>query len=211
MVNLTLMRHSVSIANEEGICDSGRHDAALSENGENLARFCAETVTDCPDAIYTSDMKRARGTAEIYARILKENFGREVPVIVLGKLRAQDEGILEGLSYNSPEYKILRHAREVGEIGGESSDAASHRQITAFSEIIKSAVRAGYGNVLVVTHADVILRFLCATGHLPSGDFELPKNCQQLGPFSGDDTLRKISLLLTPRLQSPPPKPPGLG
>lgn len=205
------MRHSISVANEQGICDSGRYNAVLSGNGRMLALAAAFEMEECPDAIYTSNLRRARETARICAWVLQQKFGRKIPVIVARGLRAQDDGLVEGFSYDSSTYKLLKQF-EAAAIGKEDSRHAARRQLPAFARIIESSTGKGYRNVLVVTHSDVIYRFLHATDYMSPEGAEPLMNCQQLGPFDSHDIAPKISAFMETlkNPQAPPRKKPRI-
>lgn len=208
MTQIILMRHSISVANEQGICDSGRHDAPLSEGGEELARQCAGMATWYPDAIYCSDMKRAKATADIYALALEEKFGIKVPVITISKLRGRDEGLLEGVPFREIKKHPILEELPDSFLEKEAEDAAMTRQKEGFLEVSRSAEQSGFQIALVVTHSDSIVRFLLATGNIPAEEFEMPHNCQQLGPFDSSDVVRKLSLPDRPKPPAAkPPKP----
>lgn len=215
MTQMTLLRHSISQAGEDGIHDSGRYDAPLSEKGKYLAYYSADLVQECPDAIYTSDMKRALGTAEIYADVFRLKFGKDVPVISVPALRGQDHGQLEGLSFNSTQYKLLTFREEEDiprpDLGGEKNTAAYARQMLGFVIVENSAQEKGYKKILTVTHTDVIARFEI-TADENIAEVEMPANCQSVGPFDLTATVAK--LIPPPELpkndspRTPPAKPP---
>ena len=94
MIRLLLVRHGVTDWNQEGRWQ-GHQDIPLGELGrrqaEQLAvRLQAETI----DAVYTSDLARARDTA------LLAVADREIPVEEAAMLREMSFGAWEGLRYD---------------------------------------------------------------------------------------------------------------
>src|SRR5438105_5656365 len=134
MSTLVLVRHGETDWNAERRWQ-GHTDVPLNARGREQARSLAEELADQPiEAIYASDLSRARETAEIVAARLR------LPVVVDPDLREIDAGSLEGLT------------RE--EIGGRAWDGEAHQ---AHGERVLRAVRriaAAHpaGRVLVVAH-----------------------------------------------------------
>lgn len=192
------------MANEDGICDSGRYDAPLSQQGKMLALYHAERFPDCPDAIYASDMQRASGTAAIYAYVLKQRFGRDVPVILVPALRGQDEGSIEGLPYHSAAYRMLKSLAKdkPGSIGGEDLPTALGRQLRAFGDIDTDIKAKGFENVLVVTHSDTMARLCFAIGSDALAGENGIENCQAIGPFDSGTLAARASAFLQYRQKS---------
>lgn len=82
--------HSTSTDNERGIA-SGHNDPDLSPTGEEQAKELGERYRDVTlEAVYHSDLKRARRTAEIAFA------GREVTLIADPRLRECNFGALNG-------------------------------------------------------------------------------------------------------------------
>lgn len=191
MPYITLMRHSITDANEEGIYDSGTHDAELSENGILLALEKASELELCPDAIYPSDMNRTMQTAQVYALAFTEQFGLDVPIIPVEKLRAQDHGTLEGLAISSPLFQLIReNAREM--MGGEMDWEAERRQKAGILDVIAEMEKRGYQHGLIITHGDVITRFLKAIGDKLYDPHNID-NCQMIGPFNTEMVAEKLA------------------
>jgi broad specificity phosphatase PhoE len=69
IMKVFLIRHGESEANAEGIHQGQRVDTSLSERGREQARRISKRLEkENIDAIYASDLKRARETAEIIAK-----------------------------------------------------------------------------------------------------------------------------------------------
>jgi 2,3-bisphosphoglycerate-dependent phosphoglycerate mutase len=137
---LLLVRHGETDWNAEGRLQ-GQTDRPLSEFGRRQARRLAEELDgERFDAIYASDLARARETAEIVG----ERLG--LRVVLDPELREKDWGTWEGLT--SVE-------RDRVEFAGESTEAHQQRILCALERI---AGRHPDGAVLVVTHGGSMRR-----------------------------------------------------
>jgi len=134
-----LIRHGETQWNREQKCQ-GFSDVALSEKGllqaESLARYLAKTVR--LSSVYSSDLIRARKTAEIIA----QKQGHIVQTDP--RLRELNQGELEGKNLmtmlgNYPELleKWIKAPKEVIMPAGESLVQLQARAWHAFSEIIE--------------------------------------------------------------------------
>ncbi len=75
----------------------GHTDVSLTRTGQKQARLMGEVMADHRlAAIYCSDLKRSRMTAEVIAR----RQGRRIKPKALRELRELNLGVWEGLSYN---------------------------------------------------------------------------------------------------------------
>lgn len=83
----------------------GHSDPPLNYAGERQIELAASMLRDAPQAIYTSDLKRARQSAEIIAA----HFG--VPMHLRPGLREIDFGEWEGLSWAEIEQRFGADAR----------------------------------------------------------------------------------------------------
>lgn len=91
-MNLVFVRHGESLANREGWL-AGHQDPPLTEQGRTQARALAAELAPRPfGRAWTSDLSRARETAEIVLA------GRPVPLEVLPVLRERHLGDWEGAS-----------------------------------------------------------------------------------------------------------------
>ncbi|HET9115994.1 MAG TPA: histidine phosphatase family protein [Gaiellaceae bacterium] len=137
---LLLVRHGETDWNAEGRLQ-GHTDRPLSEYGRRQARRLAEELVDEPlDAIYASDLARARETAEIVGERLT------LPVMLDRDLREKDWGTWEGLTPAE---------RDRVELVGESTKAHQERILRALGRI---AQRHPGARVLVVTHGGSMRR-----------------------------------------------------
>jgi 2,3-bisphosphoglycerate-dependent phosphoglycerate mutase len=140
VTTLLLVRHGETDWNAEGRLQ-GQTDRPLSEYGRRQAQKLAEELAGEPlDAIYASDLARARETAEIVG----ERLG--LPVVLDPELREKDWGSWEGLTAVE---------RDRIEFVGESTEAHQERILHALERISE---RHPDGRVLVVTHGGSMRR-----------------------------------------------------
>jgi probable phosphoglycerate mutase len=140
VTTLLLVRHGETDWNADGRLQ-GHTDRPLNDFGRRQARQLAEELEDEPlDAVYASDLARARETAEIVG----ERLG--LLVVLDSDLREKDWGTWEGLTPVE---------RERVELVGESTEAHQERTLRALRRI---AERHPGGRVLVVTHGGSMRR-----------------------------------------------------
>ena len=140
MTALLLVRHGETDWNADGRLQ-GHTDRPLSDFGRRQARQLAEELAEEKlDAIYASDLSRARETAEIVGARLG------LPVAIDPDLREKDWGTWEGLTGVE---------RDRVEFVGESTEAHQERMLGALRRI---AERHSGGRVLVVTHGGSMRR-----------------------------------------------------
>jgi broad specificity phosphatase PhoE len=131
----------------------GHADRPLTERGRAQAARLAERLADVAlDAIYSSDLRRARETAEAVAH------AQGVDVVQLPELREVDVGSWEGLTREEAENRFPDGFRRwlAGGIGwdnGESYGEMSARVLGAVNRI--ATERAG-GHALIVSHGGPI-------------------------------------------------------
>ena len=141
MTTLLLVRHGETDWNAEGRLQ-GQTDQPLSDFGRRQARQLAQELDgEKLEAIYSSDLTRARETAEIVGARL------ELPVVLDPDLREKDWGTWEGLTAVE---------RDRVEFVGESTEAHRERILHALRRI--SERHPGDGRVLVVTHGGSMRR-----------------------------------------------------
>ena len=140
MTELLLVRHGETDWNAEGRLQ-GHTDRPLSDYGRRQARELADDLAgDGLDAVYSSDLARARETAEIVA----DRLG--LPVVCDPDLREKNWGSWEGLTPAE---------RDGVEFVGESTEEHGERTVRALRRIAES--HPG-GRVLVVTHGGSLRR-----------------------------------------------------
>lgn len=92
---ITVLRHSLTVANEQGLLMGGRLNSPLSEKGINLAHTKALSLKNSgflPEKVYTSKLLRTKQTAET---ILQE-IGSHIEIIELEELNERDFGDYDG-------------------------------------------------------------------------------------------------------------------
>jgi 2,3-bisphosphoglycerate-dependent phosphoglycerate mutase len=140
VTTLLLVRHGETDWNAVGRLQ-GHTDRPLSDFGRRQAQQLAEELEDEElEAIYSSDLARARETAEL----VHERLG--LPVVLDPDLREKDWGTWEGLTAVE---------RDRVEFVGESTQQHQERILGALRRI---AERHPGGRVLVVTHGGSMRR-----------------------------------------------------
>jgi broad specificity phosphatase PhoE len=141
VTTLLIVRHGETDWNAERRWQ-GHADVPLNERGREQARVLADELTSHRiDAIYTSDLSRARETADIVSARLG------VPVVVDPALREIDVGPLEGLT--------AEEAKAFEGWHGEPIESHSERIMRALCRIAEAHPR---GRVLAVTHGGSMRR-----------------------------------------------------
>ena len=144
MTTLLHVRHGETDWNAEGRLQ-GHTDRPLNEHGRRQANELAERLADeGADALYASDLARARETAEI----LGARLG--LPVLIDADLREKNWGNWEGLTGDE---------RIHVEFEGEST--ADHRE-RVLRAIERIAARHPGKRVVVVTHGGSLRRVQAA-------------------------------------------------
>jgi broad specificity phosphatase PhoE len=142
VTTLLLARHGETDWNRE-LRIQGSSDIELNELGREQARTLAVELADVElDAIYASDLSRARDTAEAVAAT------KGLPVRLDARLRERAFGSWEGLTR---EDVAERHAGERHD--GESDDEVRERVLAAIDAI--AAAHPGQ-HVLVVSHGGAL-------------------------------------------------------
>ena|SRR5579872_6136454 len=145
MATLLLVRHGETDWNAEGRLQ-GHTDRPLNEYGRRQAHALAERLADDDiEAIYASDLSRARETAEI----LGARLG--LPVVLDPGLRERNWGNWEGLT--GPERDRVEYAGE---------PAAEHGE-RVLASVRAIADRHPGEKVVVITHGGSLRRVQVAT------------------------------------------------
>ena len=151
---ICLVRHGETAWNQERRLQ-GHTDVPLNSNGLAQAEATARRLAAHDfDAIHSSDLSRARQTAEAAARRLG------VEPVLLTSLRERHFGDFQGLTYDQARarhpdaYRLFEQrdlAYDFG--GGESLSAFARRICTAVTEL---AERHPNGQILLVAHGGVL-------------------------------------------------------
>jgi probable phosphoglycerate mutase len=162
MTELLFIRHGETAWNREQRFQ-GHRDVPLNELGHLQARRLAERLAADPhDALYCSDLTRARETAAPLAVAWAQ---RPIPMV---ELREQNFGLFEGLDHATvtarhPELwqSWLEHRADFALPGGESRREFHARVLLAVRELARSAPGR---RLAVVTHGgvlDILWRSAC--------------------------------------------------
>ena len=147
MVHLLVVRHAESVWNLDGRWQ-GHANPPLSVAGAAQARAAAANLGDV-ECVVSSDLDRARETAEIIAETLDAG-----PVTIDSGWRERNVGLWQGLTTEQIE-RDYPGALAAGDYppGWESDESLIERVLAASHRI---AARVPSGDVLVVSHAGVI-------------------------------------------------------
>jgi phosphoserine phosphatase len=152
VTTILLARHGESDWNRDGRWQ-GHADRPLTDLGREQARALADRLAAIElDAVYSSDLERARETAAIVAK------PHQLPVKELSDLREVDVGSWSGLTRAEAEElypDAFRHWTEGGEgwDDGETYEQLGERVVRALGMI---AAKHADGRVLVVAHGGTI-------------------------------------------------------
>ncbi len=157
-----IVRHGRTDWNEKGI-NTGQLDSSLTKVGEEQAKIVAIELKDVHfDAAFSSDLMRARRTAEI---IMLE---RNLAIQAVQVLRERSYGEFQGKPYKATEaYDALVEALDDKERfsykshGVESDDEIVTRLVTFLRE---TAIIYKNKTVLVASHSDIMHKFLIHIG-----------------------------------------------
>jgi len=85
-----LIRHGESIGNQKGLHQGQKNDFSLSELGKRQSYFLKKRFENLKiDAIYSSDLRRAKETAEFLSK------PRRINIILDKRLRERSFGVIE--------------------------------------------------------------------------------------------------------------------
>jgi alpha-ribazole phosphatase len=168
MSRLCLVRHGQTDWNLEGRYQ-GQSDMPLNETGRAQARALAQQLQDQPfTAIYTSDLQRARETAEIIAASV------HLPVTLEPRLREINQGKWEGQLVEGikARYAELWQRRTVDPTnvrppGGETVGEVARRVYTALNDIARLHPT---GCVLIVSHGLALATVICKVRGIRVGE-----------------------------------------
>ena len=159
-MQIVLVRHGATDWNLEHRCQ-GSSDRDLSEIGVTQAEEIAALLGhETVHAIYSSDLKRARRTAEVISG------PHNLPVMIEKNIRELDHGELEGLTFteikqNFGEF-LSRWRTEPAELqvpGGEKLSDVAERAWSALNHIVGRHPTAQ--SIVVVSHNFPIVGIVC--------------------------------------------------
>ncbi|WP_410513807.1 histidine phosphatase family protein [Paenibacillus sp. BR2-3] len=147
MTKIGLIRHGSTFWNQEGRAQ-GHTDNSLDEEGRQQAAAIAERLSgEQWDYIYSSDLLRARQTAEIIA----ERLGIEIAGLVPG-IREMNGGLIEGTT-EADRIERWGTSWKSLDLGLESPEAARIRGSQAIMDI---AAKHPGKNILIVSHGAIL-------------------------------------------------------
>lgn len=154
MVNLYLIRHG---RQNSTLCNV---DVELSEAGRLQAGLLRERLQNYSiDALYSSDLIRAKQTAEIVneALMLPHIIREELCEISFGLLTGQSEDYIDEhfADFKAEQKKLME---DIPYPGGENGTSVYERAMPVIQEIVQS----GKQNIVVVTHGGTIRVLLAA-------------------------------------------------
>ena len=158
-VRVLLVRHGETIWNQENRWQ-GQADTPLSRTGHDQARQLARRFQHeerCIQAIYTSDLRRARDTAGILGQALG------VTPVEATAWREMDIGTWSGLttaevaSRHAEEWARLRQGEDLPRGGGETFAQFQGRLVQSSQQFIRDH---GGEQIIVVTHGGAVRAFL---------------------------------------------------
>ncbi len=155
-----LIRHAKPDLPHRGKLYYGSTDYPLSEEGVMMARRLAEVLRGIKaDTVFSSDLRRARETAEIALA------GRTCEIRPVRGLREIHLGDWEGRSFDEVRstWNEIYEKRgvsfdSVGPPGGESFKDLQKRTVPAFDEILRDNP---CGNIMLFAHGGVIWTLMC--------------------------------------------------
>ena len=191
-----LARHGETSWNREGRWQ-GHTDIELNEEGRAQARTLGERLRGRDiGLIHTSDLARARETAETVAAVLGV-----ADVVVDRALRERSFGIFEGLTRRECELHHPQHwanyRADPSRVppGAESQHALAERMHHAVTRAVAARHAADDAPVLVVSHGGSIRALLArATGTMPPP----LDNVAVFRAVASEGSLTEVALLLRP-------------
>lgn len=167
MTRFCLLRHGQTDWNIEGRYQ-GQSDVSLNATGRAQAHSLARQLHGQPfAAIYSSDLKRARETADIIAAVL------HLPIVLEPRLREIDQGEWEGqlVDVIKARYAELWQERTVDPAslrppGGETVGEVASRVSAALDDIAPLHPDA---SVLVISHGLALATVICKAQGIPVG------------------------------------------
>lgn len=160
-LRIVLVRHGETLENAAGIVQ-GHSSGHLSKRGQHQAETIADLIRgEHVDAAYSSDLKRARDTAQVLVR-----HRPGLRVALEPRLREQHLGRLEGQSLRTL-VRRMRRQREnwttFNPPDGELHATFRSRIRSVFQELVRKHKGR---TILVVTHFGVIQHFFVEFGAL---------------------------------------------
>lgn len=173
LCTIYLVRHGEAEGNAKGIL-MGHLDLPLTEKGRVQAKGVGEKLKDVHfDAVYSSDLMRAKQTAEIIAK--ERNLAIQTSKLIRERTYGVHEGkpreqyLKDTQAFWEQLNKLSEEERSSVEYpdGMESNESIMSRAITFLREI---AVANPGKTVLVVSHGGIMANFLIRVGFATRGE-----------------------------------------
>ena len=169
-MQIVLVRHGATDWNLQGRCQ-GATDRELSDVGVRQAEQIAALLSrENIQAVYSSDLRRARQTAELISQ------PHSLPVRIEETVRELDHGALEGLTFNEIKQRhadfLTRWRSEPADIqvpGGERLIDVAERAWEGVNRIVERHPTAA--SIVVVSHNFPILGIVCRVTGTPLNDY----------------------------------------
>ncbi len=150
-MKIDFVRHGQTQLNIAGIANSQIMIDFLTDEGIRQAEETATNLTKKYTLIFSSDITRAKQTAEIIGKKLN------LPVIFDARLRERDLGSLGGKSWDEigQDLKILdkKQKYDYSPLGGEDVEKVKERLLNFMDEM---SLKNTDEEILVVTHGGII-------------------------------------------------------
>ncbi len=158
-----LVRHGQTEANvERRFCGQG--ESALTYEGVEQARRLAACLAIRPlCALYSSDLQRARTTAELIA----EAYAPPLTVRTMAAWREIDFGAWEGLTYAEiagrfpTELGFFNDPVHCSPPGGETLTHLSQRVAAGLAHVLEECAPMSAGEIVIVSHGGPLRLLLC--------------------------------------------------
>lgn len=149
MSHLTVLRHSLATANEQGLLMGPMLDCPLSVEGIALARNKGHALKANgykPDVVFSSQLSRAKKTAETIIEVL----GIKLGITELEWLNERDFGKYDGQPIQELLDAFLRYGPNPPTV--ETFDHFVGRIVRGLDEVHKDTSK----NILIVTHSNTL-------------------------------------------------------
>lgn len=168
MVEIILVRHGLTLWNRTARIQ-GISDVKLSEEGLRQAKLLAEKFPfDSVDAIYSSDLARAKFTAQFIA----DKFN--LPLNIDADFREVNFGAWEGKTFaelekiDAERLKIFHTSPDKLVIeGAETFQQAQVRAMNAIKKLVARHESENFSRIVVVTHGCIIRTIICGILEVP--------------------------------------------
>jgi broad specificity phosphatase PhoE len=191
MIRVFVARHGETDWNREGRWQ-GQSGPGLNETGRVQARALAMRLSALEvDALFTSDLARARETAEIVAKAtgLEPVFDPELREVDVGDWRGLTR---EQVGRSDPAGYRRWLAGEAGWNGGETYDEMHDRVLAALDRLVAASA---VGRIAVISHGGAVRALAAHAVGLPKHErlrIEGARNCSLTTIVYGPDGARLV-------------------